>query len=179
MIGYSWSIETWSGFENMKKCYQIQMGLYNQPKYAVFGYQTTGGYPVTGWSSANWQDYRYAFACCQVLGDAGLYASALGFEYDPSSLIWADECDNAGAGIKFLGTATTGPQDAAWSQGVYRRDFANGIVLVNPKGNGAKTVDLGGTFKKINGTQCPSVNSGATVTSVTLQDRDGLVLLRP
>jgi len=61
---------------------------------------------------------------------------------------------------------------------VWRRDFDNGIVLVNPAGNGAKTVDLGGTFHKLTGTQAPDINNGATVTSVTLADRDGIVLSR-
>ncbi|MGH8327315.1 MAG: hypothetical protein ACRET2_11175, partial [Steroidobacteraceae bacterium] len=54
----------------------------------------------------------------------------------------------------------------------------NGIALVNPKGNGTQTVQLGGTFVKIKGTQDPSVNNGQTVTSVTLNDRDGIILLR-
>ena len=59
---------------------------------------------------------------------------------------------------------------------MWRRDFDNGIVLVNPSGNGAKTVNLGGTFRKLSGTQ-PG-NNGAIVTSVTLADRDGIILSR-
>jgi hypothetical protein len=31
---------------------------------------------------------------------------------------------------------------------------------------------------KIKGTQAPSVNDGSTVRKVTLQDRDGIVLMR-
>ena len=61
---------------------------------------------------------------------------------------------------------------------MWRRDFTNGIALVNPKGNGTQTVQLGGTFIRIKGGQDPSVNNGQTVTSVTLQDRDGIILLR-
>jgi hypothetical protein len=34
------------------------------------------------------------------------------------------------------------------------------------------------SFKKISGTQDPSVNDGSTVTSVTLEERDGLILLK-
>jgi hypothetical protein len=51
-------------------------------------------------------------------------------------------------------------------------------VLVNPKGNGTRTVDLGGEFVRLTGTQVPAVNNGRVVTSVTLADRDGLFLLR-
>jgi hypothetical protein len=61
---------------------------------------------------------------------------------------------------------------------VWRRDFDNGIVLVNPKGNGPQTVSLGGSFVKIKGKQDPTTNDGQTVTTVTLKDRDGIVLLR-
>jgi putative cell wall-binding protein/chitodextrinase len=59
---------------------------------------------------------------------------------------------------------------------VWRRDFSGGISLVNPTEKSA-TVDLGGTFRKITGTQAPSVNDGSLVTAVTLAPHDGIVLL--
>src|SRR6185312_12332296 len=89
-----------------------------------------------------------------------------------NGVVWFDEYNAK------LGTATTVPPTSAWQKGVWRRDFTNGIALVNPKGNGAQTVQLGGTFVKLKGSQAPTVNSGQTVTSVTLQDRDGIILLR-
>ncbi len=60
---------------------------------------------------------------------------------------------------------------------VWRRDFANGIVLVNPTA-AARTVPLGGTFRKIKGTVDPATNNGAAVTSVALPPRSGIVLLK-
>jgi hypothetical protein len=39
-------------------------------------------------------------------------------------------------------------------------------------------VTLETSYIKIKGTQDPAINSGQTVTTVTLQDRDGIVLLR-
>jgi hypothetical protein len=57
-----------------------------------------------------------------------------------------------------------------------RRDFTNGIVLVNG-GSQPQTVSLGGTFRKIKGTQDP-VNDGSFLTSVTIQPRDAVILLR-
>jgi hypothetical protein len=62
---------------------------------------------------------------------------------------------------------------------VWRRDFDHGIVLVNPKGNGPQTVILESSYTRIKGEQDPVTNNGATVTTVTLQDRDGIILLRP
>ncbi|HEX4674579.1 MAG TPA: hypothetical protein VH209_04580, partial [Steroidobacteraceae bacterium] len=57
--------------------------------------------------------------------------------------------------------------------------FDNGIVLVNPKGNGPQTVTLETSYLKIKGAQDPVTNNGQSVTTVTLKDRDGIVLLRP
>lgn len=61
---------------------------------------------------------------------------------------------------------------------VWRRDYLNGIALVNATSQPV-TIPLGGTFRKINGTQVPSVNDGSLVTSVTLPPLDGIILLRP
>jgi uncharacterized protein with LGFP repeats len=58
-------------------------------------------------------------------------------------------------------------QTGAWSNGVWMREFQNGVVLWNPKGNGAKTVNVSALVSP----------NGAAVTSVTLNDRDGVILL--
>ena len=60
---------------------------------------------------------------------------------------------------------------------VLRRDFEGGVALVNATDQ-TVSVDLGGTFRKIKGTQAPSVNDGSLVTAVTLPPKDGIVLLR-
>lgn len=62
--------------------------------------------------------------------------------------------------------------------GVWRRDFRNGTVLVNSTDQ-PKTVDLEGDFERIRGTQDPKVNNGEIVGTVTIPAKDGLVLLRP
>ena len=61
---------------------------------------------------------------------------------------------------------------------VWRRDFDNGVALVNPSASDV-TVSLGGLFQTIKGTQVPSVNDGSLVTSVMIPAKDGTVLLRP
>ena len=94
-----------------------------------------------------------------------------------------------GAGVGYLGyplsSAAGNPQTGAWSNGVWMREFQNGVVLWNPKGNGAKTVNVSGLvspaghpgLKHIAGKQDSTVNNGQAATSVTLQDRDGVILL--
>jgi hypothetical protein len=72
--------------------------------------------------------------------------------------------------------------------GVWAREFQNGIAIVNPKGNGAVTLDINnnlgglGVWKHFQGND-PDItndpNDGSVVTSnLTLQDRDGIILLR-
>jgi Hypothetical glycosyl hydrolase family 15 len=61
---------------------------------------------------------------------------------------------------------------------VWRRDFDGGIALVNSSQTETITVELGGTFKAIAGTQDPQVNDGKAVSSVTIPPLDGRILLR-
>ena len=160
LIGLSWSIETWGGWQAMENQYYTIMASLNAPKLAIFN---QWGNPT------DYQSMRYGLASC-LMNDG--YYSFTNTSSGYSGVVWFDEYNAK------LGTATSVPPTAAWQKGVWRRDFTNGIALVNPKGNGPQTVQLGGTFVKIKGTQDPAVNNGQTVTSVTLQDRDGIILLR-
>lgn len=160
MIGASWSIESYAGWQAMMTQYSRVMAAVKSPKLVIFNQYG---------SPTDYQSFRYGFASC--LMNDGYYSFT-----DPSKgytgVVWFDEYNAK------LGEPTSTPPTAAWQNGVWRRDFTNGIALVNPKGNGTRTVQLGGTFVKIKGTQATSVNNGQTVTSVTLQDRDGIILLR-
>jgi hypothetical protein len=60
--------------------------------------------------------------------------------------------------------------------GVYRRDFENGTILLNPSSS-ALTVPLGETFRRILGTADPVTNDGASVTEVTVPASDALFLI--
>jgi hypothetical protein len=160
VIGETWSIENWAGWQAMMDQYNSAMQALNAPKLAIFN---QWGNPT------DYQSMRYGLATC-LMNDGYYDFTNTAASY--SGVVWFDEY-NAN-----LGQATSPPQTAAWQHGVWRRDFTNGIALVNPKGNGPQTVSLGGTFVKLKGSQDPSVNNGQTVTSVTLQDRDGIILLR-
>jgi hypothetical protein len=64
---------------------------------------------------------------------------------------------------------------------VYRRDFENGIVLLNNQALSA-TINLGGTYRYLDATsggQDAAANSGGETTSVTLGGIDGRILLNP
>jgi hypothetical protein len=159
-IGLSWSYETWSGWQAMMNRYHKIMSMVTGPKLLVFN--------AFG-SITDYQGFRYSLAS-SLMDDA--YFSYTDKAHQYSSVPWFDEYNAK------LGAAVSPPSTSAWQKGVYRRDFANGIALVNPKGNGPQTVTLETQFVKLKGSQAPSVNDGSTVTQVTLKDRDGIILLR-
>ena len=68
--------------------------------------------------------------------------------------------------------------DRVSEQLVWRRDFENGIVLVNPAGV-SKIIDLTGTYRKILGVHDPKFNDGSEVTKITLPPKSGIILLNP
>lgn len=158
-IGKSWSVESWGSWSTMMSRYRMTMAALLEPKLGIFGQ----------WGDPHdYQSMRYGLGSC-LLGDA--YYSFTDTSQGYYNVVWFDEFDAK------LGQASTAPT-AAWQSGVWRRDFDNGIVLVNPKGNGTKTVTLETDFVKVKGTQDPVTNNGQTVHTVTLKDRDGIILLR-
>ena len=158
-IGKSWSVETYAGWAATLAQYRKVMSAVAAPKLVIFNQ----------WGSeTDYQGARYGLATC--LMDDG-YWSFTDSKRQYYGVAWFDELDNN------LGFGQPKPT-AAWQKGVWRRDFDNGIALVNPKGNGVQTVTLETAYVKIKGSQDPVTNSGATVTAVTLQDRDGIILLR-
>jgi len=159
LTGQSWSIDTWGGWTQMMTRYLGVMANLAPPQVAVFS--ACGG-------ATDYAMLRYSLASA-LMGD-GYFAYAANGSY--SSVSWYDEFNVN------LGAALQPAVSAAYQNGVYRRDFQNGIVLVNPRGNGTQTVTLGGTFHKILGTQDPATNNGQAVTSVTLNAADGIVLTR-
>jgi hypothetical protein len=157
ILGQSYLPEAWGEFHEVMRWYRQALETTVQPQLTIFSQQ---GRPT------DYQSFRY-----------GLGASLLDNGYynfnDSSNLYynnpWLDEFNSS------PGSSVTSPATAPWSQGIYRKDFENGIVLVNPKGNGLQTVTLETTYYLIKGTREPSVNSGQATMSVTLQDRDGII----
>jgi len=77
----------------------------------------------------------------------------------------------------------TAPDEAVAQTKVWRRDFEHGIVLINPT-TANMDLDLGGSFRAIagidHGLGVDPANDGRTgITTVTLDQRGGIILLRP
>lgn len=161
IIGKSYSVENQAnGWQPMMERYRKTMAALAAPKIGLFH---QGGNP------SDYQAMRYGLASC--LMDDGYYTFSDNAE-EFHGVRWFDEYNVN------LGAAVSPPSTSAWQSGVYRRDFQNGIALVNPKGNGQKTVTLDAEYVLIKGTQAPTVNTGAKVRQVTLKDRDGIILMR-
>ena len=64
-----------------------------------------------------------------------------------------------------------------FEEDVWRREYANGLALVNATAN-SQNVDLGSEYEKIQGKQDSVVNDGSIVSQVSLKAKDGLILLR-
>lgn len=171
IIGESWSpegrdwhgnVNSWGSWSEMMSRYRKLIRSVAEPKLVIFNQK---GDP------SDYQSFRYGYASC--LMDDGYYdfsdATNGRMFFD---VVWFDEYNTR------LGKAVGAPPSAAWQAGVWRRDFERGIVLVNPRGNGTRTVTLEKDFRRIRGTQAPAVNNGQTGRTVTLKDRDGIVLLR-
>jgi hypothetical protein len=161
IIGKSYSVENQAGgWQPMMARYRKTMAALAAPKIGMFH---QGGNP------SDYQAMRYGLASC--LMDDGYYTFSDNAE-EFHGVRWFDEYNVN------LGAAVSPPSTAAWQSGVYRRDFQNGIALVNPKGNGPVEVTLEEDFKRIEGKQAPTVNNGQTTRKVQLKDRDGIILLR-
>lgn len=167
-VGKDWSVETWGGWTQMMAWYRALKANLIGPKHILFDI-------YVGDAPTDYQSVRYAFASC--LMDNGYFSAS----DDYNVIRWYDEFDLAGtATTKWLGAAIDGPQTVAWQLGVYRRNFSGGTVLVNPKGNGSRTVTVESGYSRFNGSQAPAVNSSAlSATSITLADRDAIFLKKP
>jgi hypothetical protein len=159
LMGKSWSLERWSGWRKMMERYHRVFENLAPPRMV--------GFNVAG-DISNYRFFRYAFTSC--LMDDG-YFSYTDEKVGYSSVPWFDEYD-----IR-LGKAIDPPQTAAWRADIFRREFENGLVLLNPTGL-AKKVKLEPGWKRFMGKQAPEVNNGMGVNEITVQPKDGIVLVR-
>ena len=159
LMGWNWSLETRAGWGKMMERYRAVLKNTRPPK--IVGFNIQG-------SPTDYRFFRYGYTSC-LLDDGYFSFTDKSVEY--SSVPWFDEYDHK------LGDALSGPPATAWSQGVWRRDFRNGVVLVNPT-TSAKTLKLEPGLRRLAGHQDPDVNNGAIVDQVTLAPKDGIVLLR-
>jgi len=168
IMNWDRSVEASKGWETVRQFYYWTFKYLRQPKLVIFN--------VYG-DPKDYRFFRYSFATC-LMNDGYYDFSPLG-AYNFGTVQWFDEFDlNGKADTGWLGKAISAPPSNAWSKGVFRRDFENGVALVNPRGNGSTTITIEAGFTRISGSQDRAVNSGKTAGKITLPDGDGIVLIR-
>ena len=70
------------------------------------------------------------------------------------------------------------PPTAPKSNGIWMRKYENGVVLVNPSKTSTRSIYVGNAYKRLKGTQSPTVNNGAWQSTVTLGPRQGLIMIK-
>ncbi len=126
-------------------------------------------------NQADYQHLRFGLTSA-LLGD-GFFS----FDYDITNhgqLWWYDEYSvNLGlAASRAYNLLANNSQTI--SDGLWRRDFKNGLVLVNTTNQEQRYIFNKEELEKIKGEQAPSINNGETVNYVKLVPQDGVVLLK-
>ena len=159
MIGRSWSIETWAGWDAMMRHYRNALANVKPGKTAIF--------VAYGATPTDYAAMRYGLASA-LLDDAHFMFRPAGGSQVPAMY---DEY------LAQLGKAVDPAPTAAASNGVWLRRYENGLVLVNPQ-KASASIDVGSGYKRLSGTQDPAVNNGQTQQTVTLGARQGLLMLK-
>lgn len=159
LIGLSWSLEQTQGWEAVLARYSSAMKHTLSPHLV--------GFNVHG-EKNDYQKMRYGLTTCLL--DDGYYCYT-DVQVGYSSVPWFDEYDVD------LGKPIDPPPAASWSNGVYRRRYKNGVVLVNPTSD-TKIVNVGPGYERIKGSQDTKVNSGEKTSTIALNSKDGIILRR-
>jgi len=160
LIGRTWSLEKKKGwFAVMQRYFSFFENL-ALPK--IVGFNVWG-------DPTDYQLMRYGLVSC-LLNEG--YFSFTDKDKGYKSVPWFDEYDVD------LGIPLTPPKLSKWRDGIYRRDFQKGMVLLNPS-NSAKTVNIESGFRRFLGQQDSKVNNGMRVSGeLTLKAKDGIILVR-
>jgi hypothetical protein len=138
-------------------------------------------YAVTFWARASAPRVLPVTATLLAGGDVATRSVTLGTSWQHYQVI-LQPSQNTNAILEFFMGTQAGDvwfDDVHFQQGatsIWRRDFENGIVLVNPS-DGALQVPLGATFHRILGTVDPVVNDGSAVTTAAVPAGDALFLV--
>lgn len=188
VIETSQNYEVANHFLRLMNVIKVQMDAYKAPKLGVL--------EVNIGSVTDYRFMRYWLGIA-LLTDTYYYPNLGSYSTQDLPSLWFDEFGfNLGAATEPVQTApryNTVGTSGTTGEGVWRRDFANGIVLVGARrssGGSVSTgpsgdqttpyasINLGGTFYRLVGTQDSATNSGAAITSITVRPRDAIVLSR-
>ncbi|KKU25789.1 MAG: hypothetical protein UX39_C0019G0009, partial [Candidatus Magasanikbacteria bacterium GW2011_GWA2_46_17] len=160
-----WESGGWSG---IMTGLERTRGTNRAPRLYVFNANTN--------NSGRRNDYRrMRFGLASSLMADDVYFS---FDYgtrDHAQVWWYDEYEvNLG---RPTGQAVSLNNAQRFQEDVWKREYERGIALTNSTGE-RREVELGAEYEKIRGRQDPTVNDGSITDRVTIQPRDGLIMLK-
>ena len=155
------------GWEESMRVYSSNQDGLPQPRINIINTNTGNK-----GNSSDFKKIRFGLASTLLLD--GQYSFDFG-DKDHAQTWWYDEYDVELG--KPITEAISLNNKTQFKEDVWRREYENGIALVNSTLE-SRDVDLGGEYEKINGAQDPAVNDGSIVNQVSLQAKDGLVMLR-
>jgi hypothetical protein len=159
MMGYAWSLHERQGWSALMRRYRDVFGNLAAPR--IVGFNVAG-------RADDYRLLRFALSSC-LMNDGYFSYTDLADVY--GSVPWFDEYDID------LGRPLDPPQTVPWKNGIYRRRFAHGMVLVNP-GPRSGSVAIEDGYARFRGKQAPRINDGRGLRWLTLAPRDGAVLIR-
>lgn len=155
------------GWEESMRVYSSNQDGLPQPRINIINTNTGNK-----GNSNDFKKIRFGLASTLLLD--GQYSFDFG-DKDHAQTWWYDEYDVELG--KPITAAISLNNKTQFKEDVWRREYENGIALVNSTLE-SRDVDLGGEYEKITGAQDPAVNDGSIVNQVSLQAKDGLVMLR-
>lgn len=130
---------------------------------------------VTDKNQSNYQHMRYGLASA-LLG-SGFYS----FDYDITNhgqTWWYDEYSvNLGSPSSRPFNLLAGNSENI-TPGLWRRDFKNGVAIVNSTAKKQTYAFLKEELEKISGDQAPAINNAAKINFIQLAPNDGIILLK-
>jgi hypothetical protein len=177
--------QTYQQFEDLAGAYAAWEALTSPAPYAVLDSMPTNGSPTDSRTQLATLAYYYLLAnpATTILDFYGGYAPSTSWSQHWSPAATYDI--GAAQGSWSLFASGTDPSNSALTYRVYQRSFANALVLYKPLASDTTGTQTGAltssTTHALNGTYRPLLADGtlgAAVTSITLRNGEGAILIR-
>ncbi len=156
------------GWTSAMKAYKAQESNGTKPKVIIINVNTR--------NTGNKNDFKLMrFGLASTLMGDGYYSFDYG-DQDHNQTWWYDEY-NVNLGTPINNAVSFNGQTQFQDNDVWKREYSNGIAIVNPT-NQTKDIDLGGDYEKIIGTQDPKVNDGAITDRIKIGAKDGILMMK-
>lgn len=156
------------GWNYTMQVYDFQGSAGAQPRFMIINSNTKN----TG-KRTDYREMRYGLA--STLLKNGYFSFDYG-DQAHNQTWWYDEY-SINLGVPTGEPVSVNKKSKYQEDGVWKREYANGIALVNPSSK-TQTVELPGEYEKLIGTQDTKTNNGQIVDRVSIPAKDGLVMLR-